>query len=209
MERKPKEVRDYVPTATRLKRSDLRRLVEILSSDGTAEVAIETDEFKTLSTDELVSLNDPITEIKLARIIPEIVIGIQARSVFIVGSSDELAAGIAARIKQFLTDRKLVRTLTFPPLFYFLLFLLACTALALRSHRVASALVSIIGSLIIFIGLFISKTGLPGEAHGPIRFQPEVRPPVNWRALVWDITKILIGAIVGSSITLLSTRFRK
>jgi hypothetical protein len=217
VERKPKDVEHFIYD-TRLKRSDLRHLFDILRSGSSEDVDIEIDKFTSLSIDELVTYEDEIREITFTRRKPRVILSIGESRVFIAGDSDDASAGIAARLKDVFSERTLSiwKRLSERRISYLAAALIvlgtivSIFALGVMGQKALPYIAVVAMPLVLLVGMaFVSASQYYSARNNPIKFRPEKGTPVNWRGRTWEVTKLLLPYVIGVASGLTLDRLRE
>jgi hypothetical protein len=197
--------------STRLRLSDLQTIVEIIGEGDASKVEVMTDEFEDLTVEKLILEDLKSKYIWFRRVRGNdnqdtIDVVVSRDRVLIQCVDTDKYHSMAVSILRLAESRRMTR--------------------GRRGESVLVAAVAAVSSVIAVVVIFSLKTYFKANrlavmpvAVAPsfllvlvvllrrrgreyVRFRREDEQPVKWRAVVWDLTKILFGAAAGTGLTL-------
>jgi hypothetical protein len=191
----------------RLKRSDLRRIVECLASGGPGEVEIETDDHVFDNIEEFLASEDPTKRIEFKRTKPHVTITIGTYAVEIYAEAGNAPLGIASRLRDVIAPRKLRELL---PTWLMIVIGISIAALSSYIRWIFKADLAFELMVLALLALLVSVVTFPlarrlRPIDGPIRFRAE-QEPLRWRAIGYEHWKILVTAVICTTLGVVGAR---
>jgi hypothetical protein len=191
---------------TRLKRSDLRTIADMVSGGDPKKVEFWTNEFKDMTVDELILRDLPSTKITIARresedeIGPTFQVTIGADRAEVYCEDIEEHHALAVRVLQLIESRRLKgRGLSWDiTIAMALAVMFGLISAPIERHLKIERADGAVLFTLVPVGLIILLTMArrPGFIDR-VRFRPEDEQPVKWRTVAWELTKLFISAGLG------------
>ena len=185
-----------------MKRSELRDVVDILSSAEIEELRVETKTHDFENADELMASTLPASEIYLGGYIPRLNSSFgftlfRNTATLYAGTSDNQVLGAATKLMNYLNGRRpfwarlqgnfavsLVTTVVAASLVHAAMVVQGAGTM---SRVIGVAGVSVVVSLVFNVFPFEAKTIVFAK-------EDHERKPIDWRSAGWDVFKIILGA---------------
>lgn len=187
-----------------IRRSEVRDLGVLLQRGAEPPFAVETDAFTYDNLDELVTAADPIHSIDLKTASPHVSVTIQAAWVHVFAWNDDLASTGKFHEAVSFVERHRIGVLRIHPWIWGGLSVF-CSSV---SHGVTSLSGTIFLAILSTLLLIPCLVGLLLFGGTRIRFRAEARGAVNWRGVSWDLTKLVVAALLGMGATIMVQSMR-
>lgn len=185
----------------RLRRGDLRLLVDLLSSSKQT-VRISSDKYEFDSVDDLLSCKETLVDIRFEIWFHEgrfVSVDLDAFGITVHGFEVDLfALGLISRLEAFFLSRGAGANSLLPSAVWTGVVTCAAASLVyvLVNRTFGPFLSASAVGMVLLAGMMIFVQKLLPNSDRAITFRREQSAPINWRGGGWDITKIVFGAIL-------------